>query len=170
MDFYFEVFKLLISLFTIIFAAFQVILLIKQIRDSVRWNKNDATFRFVRTLDNLRKDESGVLEEIHYFDYENIFLSTEQFKIFMKDPVKKRVLNVILAEYETFSVAILSKYVNEKISKRLYYSNFINAYNKFNPYIALRNEEVKGEMYQHFKMVVSKWGKEGINSYGSGEY
>ena len=88
---------------------------------------------------------------------------TPRFKELLKDPKSSKELYEIMHFYETFSIAVLSGYINSNIAKRVFYINVKKSYKKLKPYILLRSQMAGRDMCQHFQKLNDKWESEGLN-------
>lgn len=161
----------LIAGIALLFTAIQILLLVLQMRDTLKWNKTNAAFQYIDEITGKFLDfDAKLLDKIGILRYDEKILSKEDYKKLLEKEKYRLQLYEIAHNYEKFSIAILSGFINEKIAKRLYYRNIINAYKKLQPYILIRNDESQANILQHFKKVADRWEKAGANTYKPNEY
>jgi len=148
----------------LLFTGVQILLLSRQINQATKWNRLNSTFLEIDKLSNyLENINPELVDQIGLLKADDSIVDTDVFKELMKDPKSSKELYTIMHFYESFSIAILSGYINANIAKRLYYVNVLRAYTKLKPYILLRSQITKTEMCQHFQKLYNKWTSEGLN-------
>ena len=159
-----NLFGTILEIFALIFAAIQILLLSKQIKDAIKWNKLNSTFIEIDKLSNcLERVSPELIEKIGLIKSDDAPVDIEIFKELLKDPKSSKELYEIMHFYETFSIAVLSGYINSNIAKRVFYINVTKAYKKLRPYILLRSEMAGRDMCQHFQKLNDAWQSEGLN-------
>lgn len=155
----------------LVFTAIQILLLVLQMKETLKWNKLNATFECIDEITGkFSKFDPVLLDKIGILRYDDNVLTTEEFKKLLENETYRLQLFEIAHNYEKFSIAVLSKFINEKIAKRLYFKNITNGYRKLRPYILIRNEESTIDILQHFQKVAYKWERAGVNTFKPGEY
>ena len=159
-----EWFRTIIEFAALVFAGLQVLLLGRQIKAAVKWNRLNSTFIELDKLSNyLEQIDPVLIEKIGLLKADDTVVDIAVFKELLQDPQYAKDLYTIMHFYESFSIAVLSGYINENISKRLFYINLTRAYKKLKPYILLRSQTTGVEMCQHFLKLYDKWTSEGLN-------
>lgn len=159
-----ETFKAVMEIFALVFTGAQILLLTVQIRNAVKWNRLNSTFMEINKLSNLIIETSPeLLDEIGLIKYDEGNVDVNVFKKLINDPKYERELYRIMHFYESFSVSVLSGYINENIAKRMCFANIIRTHNKMAGYILLRRQTSGYDLYQHFEKLYNKWNSEGIN-------
>lgn len=148
----------------LLFTGIQILLLARQIKDATKWNRLNSTFIEIDKLSKyLENINPSLVEKIGLLKSDDSIVEIDVYKELINDPQSAKELYTIMHFYESFSIAVLSGYINANIAKRLYYVNIIRAYTKLKPYILLRSQTTKIEMCQHFQKLYNKWTSEGLN-------
>lgn len=159
-----ELFSAILEVIALVFAATQILLLSRQIKDAIKWNKLNSTFIEIDKLSKcLEEVNPELIEKIGLIKSDDTPVDVEVFKELLKDPKSSKELYEIMHFYETFSIAVLSGYINSNIAKRVFYINVKKSYKKLKPYILLRSQMAGRDMCQHFQKLNDKWESEGLN-------
>lgn len=165
-------FRTIIETIALLFTAVQILLLTIQMRSSLNWEKNNNTFIEIDKLNRCIEQIDPVLvERIGLLKSDTKPIDRDVYVELMKNATYAKDLYLITYFYETFSVSVLSKRINENIAKRLLYVNITRAYDKLQPYINLRSETVGNGIHlcQHFFKLSNKWKDEQVK-YKQGDY
>lgn len=155
----------IIAVLALIFAGFQLY-------KTRKWDIQNATFQYIdKLISSVQNSDPELINKIGLLKYDAPVLTKNSFEKLLENQETRQALYYISYCYESFSVAILSGYLNIKIVRRLYFKNFLNAYDKLEPYIKIRMEESNNDgLFHHFRKVASQWKKDGSNHYKPNEY
>ncbi|MBQ3284288.1 MAG: DUF4760 domain-containing protein [Ruminococcus sp.] len=164
--------KTVLEIIALVFAGIQILLLTKQIKNTLNWNKDKSTFDEIEKLNRcIGQVDASLIEKIGLLKSDKDPVDRSVYEALMKNDQYKKDLYLITYFYETFSISVLSKRINENIAKRLLYINLTRAYDKLQPYINLRSETV-GEgtaICEHFQQLSKRW-KNNKPQYKRGDY
>lgn len=158
-ELYVAIIGLIISSITLIVAALQI-------SSSVKWNRYNKTFETMEKLDkmlNKNEDLLSIINAIGLMDDYSCTLSIEESVNIYNQEKNKRKIYEILNFYESLSLGVFFRHIDEKILKKIYGPRIFNAYKKLYPFITIistkyNNPQVKP--YQHFQKLYKRWRKD----------
>lgn len=149
----FEIIKLILTVITIIFAAFQVYHLKCETKATQKWNTKDAAFNYcVRYSDIIKNIDEFDLRNMSPMDVEKLFDETTK-----KGQKNNKQVTYIIQYFERLSVGILCDYFDEEVVRRILDHVFIDTYNKLEPFILLKREKMEKNVFYNYERVAKIW-------------
>lgn len=160
-----------IAVATALISALSVIAMSLQIRSNVKLNRNNQTFKKIEELDEIlyhRSELRKIIKDIHLIDDCEKSLSIMEAGEILKD--NDLYIYEILNFFESLSLSVISKNIDEKILKKIYGQRICEAYKKLHPFIRLiadKYEDPNTKPYQHFSLLYNNLKKRcgGRNGY-----
>lgn len=151
----FEIIKLILTVITIIFAAFQVYFLKSEIKETQKWNTKNAAFNYcIHYSDIIKNIDKFDLSYMSKADVKKIFDKTTK-----KGKKNDKQVTYILQYFERLSVGILCDYFDEEIVRRILDRVFVDTYNKLEPFITLKREQMGKNVFYNYERVAKIWSK-----------
>lgn len=149
----FEIIKLILTVITIIFAAFQVRHLKRETKENQKWNTKDAAFNYcIRYSDIIKNIDKFDLRDMSKMDVKKLFDETT------KEGKKNNMQVAYIVQYfERLSVGILCDYFDEEVVRRILDYVFVDTYNKLEPFILLKREEMGKNVFYNYERVAKIW-------------
>lgn len=152
-----------IAIVAAIIAFASVIAMIVQIRAEIKLNRKNQTFNKIGELDKLMYtpnsltfiiDKVGLLEDtMEPIELKSAFILFEN---------NKNNIFELLNFFESLSLSVFSKNIDEKILRKNYGVRIHKYYIKLNPFIRLIADKYRDpnmEPYQYFRELYDKWDK-----------
>ncbi len=159
----------IIAIIAAIIALFTMLATILQIKYNIKLNRKNHTFDKISELERLLYSDSSpwkeIIKEIGVTDDQMPVLEYNKAANIYSDENKKVVVYSILNYFESLSLAVFTKNIDEKILKKIYGKRIHTAFIKLHPFITLiaaKYHDPKYKPYQHFERLFIKWDK----SYG----
>ena len=156
----------IIAIIATIIALFSMFATILQIQYNIKLNRKNHTFDKISELENfLYSSDSSwkdLIEEIGVLNDQMQVLEYSAVAEIYDNKEKRNILYAILNYFESLSLAVFTKNIDERILKKIYGKRIHRAFIKLHPFITLiaaNYHDPQYKPYQHFERLFMKWDK-----------
>ncbi len=160
-----DLIELAVMIIGVPLVLYQIVLLTKQIKLSVRqskeqtnWNKKNVTFEYVSKYTAELKDvNKKILQDLGVLGQNESSITKEKLNELLKDPILRADIMRIVSYFDNLALGIRNDYFNNDIAEDSLIVMAIETYEAITPYIKMRRKELGVEIATNYENLYLQW-------------
>lgn len=152
-----------VAIIALVVSVIAVVVVMVQIWDTTRLNRKNQTFQKIKELEEmLYNDDSlkDIIKKIHLIENEKEAIGYKKALKMYEDSEQLHKIYRIINFFESLSLAMIKKNIDEKTFRQIFGKRMVRAYIKLHPFIVLiagKSHNPRYEPYQHFKYIYTRF-------------